>query len=478
MEKEIFVSGVVISIGSGVVRLQGFLMAFVGEIFRICVLGDVFGLVINLYRDLYSKVLISALLLNSDARVTNGAKAIGMKRLASIIVGDFALGSILDPLGNLTLAGGAGKITNLQFRWLIESPAPSIIDRQSVCEPLQTGIIAIDAMIPVGRGQRELIIGDRQTGKTSIGVDTIINQKYEKVLCVYLPIGQKASAILEVFMAFVRRDAVFFLTMLVASAASSAVLQYLVPYTGCAMAEFFMYVREIPVFIFFDDVSKHAAAFREISLLLRRPPGREAYPGEIFFVHSRLLERSAKLSDQLGGGSITAFPVIETLAGDVSAYVPTNVISITDGQIFLSQDLFNSGIKPAIDVGISVTRVGSAAQWDGMKVVAGSYKLELAQYVELQSFSQFAADLGEESKKQLARGAVKVEILKQFVGNPMNLMRQVGLLSLANQGVAEQVDVADVQKFIKMYLDLPTWLMLFVPARLVGLALVDVIRNN
>jgi F-type H+-transporting ATPase subunit alpha len=347
ISKNIFVYGVIISIGSGVVTLQGFLMAFLGELFRVSN-SNSFGLVVNLYRDDTMNLLIGALLLNPEDRLSEGAKVSAMSRLASILLGDFAIGSIIDPLGNLILNSGR---VDVQYRWVIESPAPGIIDRQSLFEPLQTGVLSIDSMVPLGRGQRELIVGDRQTGKTSIGVDTILNQKYENVLSVYLPLGQKASSILQVFLALVRRDAVFYLSLLVASASSSAVCQFLCAYTGAALSEFFMLVGELPSFLMLDDL----------------PPGREAYPGEIFFVHSRLLERSAKLSASLGGGSVTAFPVIETLAGDVSAYITTNVISITDGQIFLSIDLFLAGIKPAIDVGLSVTRVGSAAQWDGMK---------------------------------------------------------------------------------------------------------------
>jgi F-type H+-transporting ATPase subunit alpha len=365
----------------------------------------------------------------------------------------------------------------VQYRWLIESPAPGIIDRQSVFEPLQTGVLSIDSMVPIGRGQRELIVGDRQTGKTSIGVDTILNQKYENVLSVYVGLGHKASSILEVFLALVRRDAVFYLSLLVASASSSAVCQFLCAYTGAALSEFFMLVRELPSFLMLDDLSRHAMAYREIYLLLRRPPGREAYPGEIFFVHSRLLERSAKLSASLGGGSITAFPVIETLAGDVSAYIPTNVISITDGQIFLSIDLFLAGIKPAIDVGLSVTRVGSAAQWDGMKRVAASYKLELAQFVELQSFSQFAADLGEETKNRLAKGRRLVEMLKQSCGSPMSLMAQVGILSLANQDLIKDLAMEHVGQFLQLYLSVPVWVLLFVPVRLVAISLVSLFRR-
>jgi F-type H+-transporting ATPase subunit alpha len=335
--------------------------------------------------------------------------------------------------------------------------------------------MSIDSMIPIGRGQRELIVGDRQTGKTSIGVDTILNQKYEKVFCIYLPLGAKASSILEVFLALVRRDAIIYSSFLVASAASSACSQFLAAYTGSALSEFFSLVGELPSFLIYDDLSRHAVAYREIYLLLRRPPGREAYPGEIFFVHSRLLERGAKLSTNLGGGSVTAFPVIETLAADVSAYITTNVISITDGQIFLSTDLFLGGIKPAIDLGLSVTRVGSAAQWNGMKLVAGSYKLELAQFIELQSFSQFAADLGEETKERLARGRRLLQMLIQFSGSPMNLAKQIGILSLANQNLAKALAIEDIGVFLSLYLSVPSWVLLFVPARLVGLSLVSLL---
>merc|ERR1719336_983849 len=478
IEKDICIYGVIISVGSGVVTLQGFLSGFIGEVFRICCMGlseNSFGLVVNLYRDDRMNLLIGALLLNPEDRISEGAKVKGLSRLASIVLGDFAIGSILDPVGNLIL--NSGRI-DAQYRWVIESPAPGIIDRQSVFEPLQTGVLSIDSMVPIGRGQRELIVGDRQTGKTSIGVDTILNQKYEKVLCVYVPLGQKASSILEVFLALVRRDAVFYLSMLVASASSSAVCQFLCAYTGAALSEFFMLVGELPSFVMYDDLSRHAMAYREIYLLLRRPPGREAYPGEIFFVHSRLLERSAKLSTNLGAGSSTAFPVIETLAGDVSAYITTNVISITDGQIFLSMDLFLAGIKPSIDVGLSVTRVGSAAQWDGMKIVSGTNKLELAQYVELQSFSQFASDLGLETKNRLAKGRRLVEMLKQFCGSPMSLGKQVGILSLASQDLAKDLAIEDVRLFMNFYLSVPVWVLLFVPVRLVGTCLVNLCLSD
>lgn len=457
--------GVAISVGSGVVSVQGLLASFVGNVISIA--GPIlsYGMVVNLNRDETMNLVTGALMFDPTIRVYEGALVTSTASLPSIFLGDYVIGSILDPLGNLLLS-----ITQVQarYRWVIESPAPGIIDRQSVFEPLQTGILSIDAMVPIGLGQRELVVGDRQTGKTSIGVDTILNQKYDSVLSVYVPIGQKASSVLEVFLSLVRRDAIFYLSILVASAASSAVCQFLCAYTGMALAEFFMLLREVPAFIMLDDLSRHAVAYREIYLLLRRPPGREAYPGEIFFVHSRLLERSSKLSSSLGGGSVTAFPVIETLAGDVSAYITTNVISITDGQIFLSIDLFLSGIKPSIDVGLSVTRVGSAAQWDGMKLVAGSYKLELAQFAELQSFSQFASDLGEETKEKLARGKRLIEMLKQFCGSPISLSYQVGILSLSNQNIISVLELNEVRDFIQLYLTVPTWVFLYLPVRIVS----------
>lgn len=449
--------------------MQGFLLAFVGEVFQVAVAkaqsSYSTGMVVNLYRDETMNLLIGALLLNPEDRISEGAKVKGISRLLTIVVGDFSIGSMLDATGNMLLST---SVYTDMFRWVVESPAPGIIERQSVFEPLQTGIIAIDALIPIGRGQRELVVGDRQTGKTSIGVDTMLNQKFEKVLCVYVPIGQKASSILEVFLALVRRDSAYYLSLLIASASSSAVCQFLCTYCGAALTEFCMLIRELPTFIMYDDLSKHAVAYREIYLLLRRPPGREAYPGEVFFIHSRLLERSAKLSANLGGGSCTSYPVIETLGGDVSAYITTNLISITDGQIFLSIDLFLSGIRPAVDVGLSVSRVGSSAQWNGMKLVAGSFKLELAQFVELQAFSQFSSDLGEETKERLRRGRVLVEMLKQFCGSPMNLMGQVGILSLANQNLLSTLDLSKVRSFVERYTLIPFWVFLFVSPRIVG----------
>jgi F-type H+-transporting ATPase subunit alpha len=486
IEKEIFIYGLIISISSSVLTLQGFLMAFVGEVFRVCLVGlettasGTFGLVVNLYRNETMDLLIGALLLNPSDRISQGSKVNGMCALLRLILGDFAISSILHPLASYVL--NAARI-DAHYAWLVESPAPPIIDRQSVFEPLQTGLLSIDSMIPVGRGQRELIVGDRALGKTSIGLDTILNQKYEKVFCVFSPIGQKASHILDAFLALVQCDAVFYLSVLYASASASALAQYLCAYTAAALSEFFMIVRQLPVFLMLDDLSKHAYASREIYLLLRRPPGREAYPGEIFFVHSRLLERSAKLSSSRGSGSCSAFPVIETLSSDVSAYISTNVISITDGQLFLSQHLFLSSVIPAIDVTFSVTRVGSAAQSDGMKLLAGSYKLELTQYIELQSFAQFQADCGKETLARLARGLRLLEMLKQSSGSPMNLRQQIGILSLANQGTFIcpppntqtkhfYTDASYVQLFLRLYLDVPLWVTLFIPPRLLGSSII------
>ena len=478
IEKKIFIYGVIISTGYGVLTLEGFLIAFIGEVFRICVMRfneNSFGLVVNLYHNDRMNLLIGALLLNPTNRCGQGAKVNGICTLASIILGDFALSSILDTVGNFIL--NSGRI-DLQYPWVVESPGSGIIDRQSVFEPLQTGVISIDSMIPIGRGQRELIIGDRRSGKTSIGVDTILNQKYKKVFCIYVGIGQKASSILEVFLALIRKDASFYLSVLLALASASAVRQFLCAYSGAALSEFFVLVGELATFLILDDLSTHAMAYREIYLLLRRPPGREAYPGEIFFVHSRLLERCAKLSSPLGGGSTTATPIIETLAQDVSAYITTNLISITDGQIFLSIDLFLGGIKPPIDVGLSVTRVGCIAQWDRMKLVAAFYKLDLAQFNELQSFSQFVSDLGEETKNRLTKGRRLVEILKQFSGSPINLRTQMGILSLANQNLPKPLAIIDVGLFLHLYLSLPLWALLFVAPRLVSRCLVSEIPES
>ena len=476
IEKKIFLYGLIISIGYSVLTLQGFLIAFIGEVFRICLIGlektvsKTFGLVVNLYRNDTMDLLIGALLLNPSDRISQGSKVTGIYSLLRLILGDFAISSILHPLTSYTLNS---TCIDAQYAWLVESPGPPIIDRQSVFEPLQTGLVSIDSMIPIGRGQRELIVGDR-------GLDTILNQKYKKVFCIFSAIGEKASHILDVFLALMGCDGIFYLSVLYASASASALYQYLCAYTAYALAEFFMIVRQLPVFLMLDGLSKHAYASREIYLLLRRPPGREAYPGEIFFVHSRLLERSGKLSISRGAGSCSAFPVIETLSSDVSAYISTNIISITDGQIFLSQQLFLSCITPAIDLTLSVTRVGSIAQSDSMKLSGGLYKVELTQFIELQSFSQFQADCSKETLARLTKGLRLLEMLKQSSGSPMNVRQQIGILSLANQGRLLYVrelssttfnDMLSVQLFLRLYLDIPLWVFLFVSPRLVSISI-------
>ena len=442
IQKAVVRFGIIISLGSAVISIQGLLCSFVSEVFHVALglPGSFQGVVVNLIRDNTMNLVIGGLLIYPEARMSEGSKVTSLGQLSSIALGDYVIGSILDSLGNLQFT--IDITISPEYSWVIESPAPGIIDRTSVFEPLQTGMISIDALVPIGLGQRELIVGDRQTGKTSLGIDTILNQKTQSLLSVYIAIGQKTSSVLEVYLSLVRRDAIFFLSVIIASSNTSAVSQFMSSYTGTAITEYFMLLREVPSYITIDDLSRHAVSYREIYLLLRRPPGREAYPGEIFFVHSRLLERSSKLASLIGGGSISAFPVIETLAGDVSAYITTNVISITDGQLFLSVDLFLSGIKPSIDVGLSVTRVGSAAQWIGMKVVSGSYKLVLAQYAELQSFSQFTSDLGEETNIKIMRGKRLIEMLKQYCGCPMSLMYQVGVISIANQDIISRTSIS------------------------------------
>jgi len=375
--------------------------------------------------------------------ILEGSTVRATGKIAEVGVGDTILGRIVNPLA--APIDGKGDIPASETK-LIEAMAPGIIERKSVCEPMQTGITAVDTMIPIGRGQRELIIGDRQTGKTSIAVDTIINQKTEDVVCVYVAIGQKASSVAQIVTTLEEKSALDYTVIVAANANDPATLQYIAPYTGAAIAEYFMYKGKATLIIY-DDLSKQAQAYRQMSLLLRRPPGREAYPGDVFYLHSRLLERAAKLSDELGGGSMTALPVIETQAGDVSAYIPTNVISITDGQIFLSGDLFNSGIRPAINVGISVSRVGSAAQVKAMKQVAGKLKLELAQFAELEAFSQFASDLDKATQNQLARGQRLRELLKQPQNSPLSVAEQVAIVYAGLNGYIDEVPVGSVKTF-------------------------------
>jgi F-type H+-transporting ATPase subunit alpha len=397
------------------------------------------GIALNLESD-----NVGVVLMGLGRSILEGSSVKATGKIAQIMVGDDYLGRVVDGLGQAI--DGKGDIKGTESR-LIESMAPGIISRKSVCEPIQTGITAIDSMIPIGRGQRELIIGDRQTGKSSVALDTIINQKGDDVICVYVAVGQKASTVASIVTTLQDKGALDYTVVVSASADDPATLQYIAPYTGAAIAEYFMYKGKATLVVY-DDLTKQANAYREMSLLLRRPPGREAFPGDVFYLHSRLLERAAKLSDALGGGSMTALPVIETQAGDVSAYIPTNVISITDGQIFLSGDLFNSGIRPAINVGISVSRVGSAAQIKAMKQVAGKLKLELAQFAELEAFSQFASDLDQATRNQLARGQRLREILKQAASNPIPVEEQVAIIYTGINGYLDDIPVDKVIDFV------------------------------
>jgi F-type H+-transporting ATPase subunit alpha len=397
------------------------------------------GIALNLEND-----NVGAVLMGPGLGILEGSSVRSTGKIAQVPVGDGFLGRVVDALANPI--DGKGDIASTESR-LVESMAPGIISRKSVCEPVQTGITAIDSMIPIGRGQRELVIGDRQTGKTSVALDTIINQKSEGVVCVYVAVGQKASSVASIVTTLEEKGALSNTIIVVANADEPATLQYIAPYTGAALAEYFMYTGTATLVVY-DDLSKQASAYRQMSLLLRRPPGREAYPGDVFYLHSRLLERAAKLSDSLGGGSMTALPIIETQAGDVSAYIPTNVISITDGQIFLSGDLFNSGIRPAINVGISVSRVGSAAQTKAMKQVAGKLKLELAQFAELEAFSQFASDLDAATQAELARGQRLREMLKQPQNSPIPVEEQVALIYAGINGFLDDIPVSDVKEFV------------------------------
>jgi F-type H+-transporting ATPase subunit alpha len=429
-------AGRVIEVGDGIARIYGLQGAMAGELLQFP--GDVFGLVLNLEED-----NVGAVLLGSDILIKEGDTVLRTKRIAQVPVGEGLTGRVVDALGQPI--DGKGPIASKESRPL-ERYAPGVVDRRSVKEPLQTGLKAIDAMIPIGRGQRELIIGDRGTGKTAIGVDTIINQKGQDMFCFYVAIGQKQSTVAQVVKILEDTGAMAYTTVIVASASESAALQYLSPYTGCAMAEFFRDSGRHALCIY-DDLSKHATAYRQMSLLLRRPPGREAYPGDVFYLHSRLLERAAKLNDQLGGGSLTALPIIETQLGDVSAYIPTNVISITDGQIYLESDLFYSGVRPAVNVGLSVSRVGGSAQIKAIRQVAGKLRLDLAQYRELAAFAQFGSDLDKSTLQQLARGQRMVELLKQGQYAPLTVERQVAIIFAGSQGLLDDLPVDQVRPF-------------------------------
>jgi F-type H+-transporting ATPase subunit alpha len=430
--------GTVLQCGDGIARVYGLAEVMAGELVEFE--DGTIGIALNLETD-----NVGVVLMGTGLGILEGSLVRATGKIAQVPVGDGFLGRVVDALA--IPIDGKGEINSSENR-LVESMAPGIIARKSVCEPVQTGITAIDSMIPIGRGQRELIIGDRQTGKTSVAIDTIINQKTENVVCVYVAVGQKASSVAAIVTTLEEKGALAYTIIVAANADAPATLQYIAPYTGAALAEYFMYKGRATVIVY-DDLTKQANAYRQMSLLLRRPPGREAYPGDVFYLHSRLLERAAKLSDALGGGSMTALPIIETQAGDVSAYIPTNVISITDGQIFLSGDLFNAGIRPAINVGISVSRVGSSAQTKAMKQVAGKLKLELAQFAELEAFSQFASDLDPATQAELARGQRLREMLKQSQSSPISVEEQVAIIYAGINGHFDSLLVSEVKEFVE-----------------------------
>ena len=434
--------GVVSYVGDGIANINGIDHAAYGEI----VIFDcgVKGMVQDVRKD-----EIGCILFGRDTEIKEGSRVARTGKRAGIPVGEGFLGRIIDALG--APIDGAGPVKDNGYR-PIEQPAPSIVDRKSVSVPMETGILAIDSMFPIGRGQRELIIGDRQTGKTSIAIDTILNQKGKDVVCVYVAIGQKASTIAKLVNTLKQHDAMDYTIIVSATASDPAPLQYIAPYSGTAMAEYFMHEGK-DVLIVYDDLSKHAVAYRALSLLLERSPGREAYPGDVFYLHSRLLERSSHLSDKLGGGSITALPIIETQAGDVSAYIPTNVISITDGQIFLESNLFNAGMRPAVNVGLSVSRVGGAAQTKAMKKASGSIRIDLAQYREMEVFTQFASDLDDATKAQLQHGKALMELLKQPLSHPLSMHEQVLTLCMATDGVFDKIPTRQVKQYQKDILD-------------------------
>jgi F-type H+-transporting ATPase subunit alpha len=432
--------GTVLQVGDGIARIYGLEKVMAGELLEFE--DGTVGIALNLEAD-----NVGAVLMGQGLLIQEGSSVKSTGKIAQIPVGEKFLGRVVNALARPI--DGKGEIVNDSTR-LLEAAAPGIISRRSVYEPLQTGLIAVDAMIPIGRGQRELIIGDRQTGKTAIATDSILNQKGKGVICVYVAIGQKASSVAQIVTTLEEGNAMEYSIIVAENADSPATLQYLAPYTGAALAEYFMYTGRHTLVIY-DDLSKQAQAYREMSLLLRRPPGREAYPGDVFYLHSRLLERAAKLSNELGEGSMTALPIIETQGGDVSAYIPTNVISITDGQIFLSADIFNSGIRPAINVGISVSRVGSAAQVKAMKQVAGKLKLELAQFAELEAFAQFASDLDAATQAQLARGVRLRELLKQAQSSPLEVYDQVATIYAGCNGHLDDVNPAEVRGFLEEF---------------------------
>ena len=438
-------TGTILMVGDGIARASGLVNCMAGELLEFE--DGNFGMAQNLEEN-----SVSIVIFGSDENIGEGQTVKRTGKVVSVPVGEAMIGRVVNALGQPI--DGAGPVDTKEFR-PVETKAPGICERRSVYQPLQTGIKAIDSMIPIGRGQRELIIGDRQTGKTTIATDTIINQKGKDVICIYVAIGQKRSTVASLVENLTRNGAMDYTIVVAATASESSPMQYIAPYSGCAMGEYFMNKGK-DVLIIYDDLSKHAVAYRALSLLIRRPPGREAYPGDVFYLHSRLLERAAKLDDEHGGGSLTALPIIETQAGDVSAYIPTNVISITDGQIFLETELFHSGIMPAVNPGISVSRVGGDAQIKAMKKVAGTLKLIYSQYRELQSFAQFGSDLDADTKARLEQGARIVEVLKQSQNAPVPVEKQVAILYAVTKGILEKVKVEDVNAYesgLYTYLD-------------------------
>jgi len=432
--------GIVLSVGDGIATIYGLRSVMANELVVFDDGKDTLGIAMNLEED-----SVGVVILGEYTQIKEGMTVKTTGKIASVPVGDALIGRIVDPTGRPI--DGKGEILSDKTR-PIERVAPGIVTRKSVHQPLQTGLTAIDALTPIGRGQRELIIGDRQTGKTAIAIDTIINQKGENVICIYVAIGQKASTVAQIAKTLEEKGAMDYSIIVSATANEPAPLQYIAPFAGVSIGEEFMEQGK-DVLIIYDDLSKHAQAYRAMSLLLKRPPGREAYPGDVFYLHSRLLERAVKLNDDLGGGSITALPIIETQAGDVSAYIPTNVISITDGQIFLESNLFNAGVRPAINAGISVSRVGGAAQTKAIKQVAGKLRLDLAQFRELEAFAQFASDLDQTTKNQLLRGEKLTEILKQPQYYPLSVAEQVSILFAANEGLLDDIENSEIQRFKK-----------------------------
>ncbi len=455
--------------GASVVKLAGLQEAGIGEVLTVGAYEAAAAMVVQVLRDEFFWLSLGALVLESVRALWPGALAFRTETLLAVFAGSWLVGSLIGPDGASLFRHSRPPAG---MRWLVETTAPGIVTRRAVSEPLPSGVLAVDSMVPVGRGQRELVVGDRRTGKTSVGLDTILNQRGAGVLCFLAAIGQKAPSTLGACLALASHGAFSYAALSTAGASASAVSQFLCPFPTSAAAEFFMWGQASACFVCYDDLCKHAVAYRELSLLLRRPPGREAFPGDIFFVHSRLLERSCKLHLGLGGGSVTAFPVIETLAGDVSGYIVSNVISITDGQIYLSADLFLSSTRPALDVGLSVTRVGSAAQTGSMKQVGVAHRIELAQYFELQAFSQFASDIGPETQARLARGVRLVALLTQPAGSPLSPRQQVRALCIAHQSFFSTTSAGRLAGLSALILTVPEWLSIVASLKSAAAAIV------